>query len=237
MTRQAKSLRVFLAVASLVVSGTTSGCFPLFKKQSEAWSPEQAHPVAVDADTASMAVPVGGLATGLPVESMDDVRAFMAVYKARGHGPLTVARPVGSGNEKAAGRAATDIMHVATEIGVSPEDLMPQTYHVSAGEQAAPVMLSFTRFVASAQLCGNWSHNANQSTRNMEMPDLGCATQNNLAASIEDPHDLVAPRDMTPADAERRAAVFSKYRKGETTITARQTDERSNVSETKSGGE
>ena len=237
MTVQAKSLRVFLAIASLAAAGSTSGCFPLFKKQSEVWVPEQAHPIAVDADTASMAVPVAGLATGLPVESVSDVRAFMAIYKARGHGPLTIARPVGSGNEKAANRAAADILHVATEIGISPEDLMPQTYHVSAGEQAAPVMLSFTRFVASAQPCGDWSHNANQSTRNTEMPDLGCATQNNLAAAVEDPHDLVGPRDMSPADAERRAAVFGKYRKGESTVTERQTNERGNVSDTKSGGE
>jgi pilus assembly protein CpaD len=237
MTSQAKTLRVLLAIAGVVAASATSGCFPLFKKPTEVWSAQAAHPITVDADTASMAVPVGGLASGLSSDSDRDVRAFLAVYKARGHGPLTIARPVGAGNDKAAGRVATDILHVATQVGVSPDDLMPQSYQVSAGVPEAPVMLSFTRFVASAAPCGDWSHNMGQSTRNTEMPDLGCATQNNFAAMVEDPHDLIGPRGVTAADAERRAAVFDKYRKGETTITDRKTTERGNVSKTESGGE
>jgi pilus assembly protein CpaD len=237
MSLERTPLRVLITIAALSSAVMTSGCFPLFKKGSESWSEQRAHPIAVDPDTATMSVPVGSLATGISADSTRDVRAFLAVYKARGHGPLTIARPVGSSNEKPAGRVAGEVLHIATEVGVSPADIMPQTYTATTGATDAPVTLSFTSFVASVGPCGDWSHNANQSTRNTEMPDLGCSTQNNIAAMVEDPHDLVGPRDMMPADAERRAAIFDKYRKGETTVTERKTEERGNVSKTESGGQ
>ncbi|HEY2743800.1 MAG TPA: CpaD family pilus assembly lipoprotein [Polyangia bacterium] len=41
-----------------------------------------------------------------------------------------------------------------------------------------------------------------------------------MAAQIANPRDLIAPRDMTPADATRRSVVLDKYRKGESTATA-----------------
>jgi pilus assembly protein CpaD len=238
MSKDRTSLRALITVLALsVVATTASGCFPLFKKPTESWSEQNAFPIKVDPDTASMAVPVGGLATGISADSTRDVRAFIAVYKARGHGPLTIARPVGSSNEKPAGHAASDILHIATELGVSPADIMPQTYKPAEGAVDAPITLSFTSFVASTRACGDWSHNMGESARNTEMPNLGCATQNNIAAMVEDPHDLIGPRDMQAADAERRAAIFDKYRKGETTITTRQADERGNVSKTESGGQ
>jgi len=230
-------LRAFLAFAALSAALSTAGCFPLFKTQSESWNEQRAHPIAIDPDTATMSVPVASLANGISADSVRDVRAFLAVYKARGHGPLTISRPVGTSNEKAAGRVAGDISRIAAAVGVSTADVMSETYTAKAGAPDAPVTLSFTSFVASVGPCGDWSHNANSSTRNTEMPDLGCATQNNLAAMIEDPHDLVGPRDMTMSDPERRAVIFDKYRKGETTVTDRKSDERGNVSKTESGGE
>ena len=43
----------------------------------------------------------------------------------------------------------------------------------------------------------------------------------NIAAQIANPQDLLRPRDMTPADAQRRATVLGKYRAGEVTSSAR----------------
>jgi pilus assembly protein CpaD len=51
----------------------------------------------------------------------------------------------------------------------------------------------------------------------MPPPNFGCATQHNLAAMVADPRDLVAPRRVDAADAQRRMTVLDKYRKGQTT--------------------
>ena len=41
--------------------------------------------------------------------------------------------------------------------------------------------------------------------------NFGCAQQQNLAAMVANPADLVRPQPMTPADGGRRADVIKKY--------------------------
>jgi pilus assembly protein CpaD len=221
--------RALLSLAAIFSAALLSGCMPLFKTEKDVFDVEERHPIVVEPDMATVSVPVADKAAGLDPQGARDLRAFLAVYKARGHGPLTVARPLGSSNEKVARRVSDDILRLATEVGVDPIDVMPQTYQVSAGAPSAPVTVSFTRFVASVGPCGDWTHNYASTPRNLEMPNFGCATQNNIAAMLEDPHDLVGPRNLGPADAERRTQVFAKYRKGVTTVTDRATTERADV--------
>jgi pilus assembly protein CpaD len=57
----------------------------------------------------------------------------------------------------------------------------------------------------------------------------GCATQNNLAAMMQNPRDLKGPRGWSPRDARRRDAVWDKYIKGDTAGAARSQDERTNT--------
>jgi pilus assembly protein CpaD len=45
--------------------------------------------------------------------------------------------------------------------------------------------------------------------------NLGCASQRNLAAMVENPADLVQPRGETPPYAPRRNNVLTRYTKGE----------------------
>jgi pilus assembly protein CpaD len=65
----------------------------------------------------------------------------------------------------------------------------------------------------------------------MPFPNLGCATQRNLAAAIDNPNDLVEPRDETPRSGERRDEMWSKYVKGQSTISKRDPSEHANASE------
>lgn len=223
--------RISVSLAALLLAFSTSACSTLMKTEAETRTVEERHPITVDSETASLALAVPGGMAGMTAQMQAEARAFMAVYKARGHGPLTISAPVGSPNAKSAARVAAEARSLAGKEGLLGDTVVSQTYNVSAEEPAAPVLLSFTRFVATASPCGDWSHNAGTSLRNNPMPDFGCSTQNNLAAMLEDPHDLVAPRAMAPADAERRAAVFDKYRKGEPTAVKRPADEKANVSE------
>ena len=45
--------------------------------------------------------------------------------------------------------------------------------------------------------------------------NLGCATQRNLAAMVDNPADLVQPRGESPTYTPRRTAVIDKYRQGQ----------------------
>jgi pilus assembly protein CpaD len=65
--------------------------------------------------------------------------------------------------------------------------------------------------------------------RNLPYPNFGCAQQHNLAAQVANPADLLGPRTVEPADGERRAVVFDKFRQGRPTPAEKSQDERIQV--------
>jgi len=78
--------------------------------------------------------------------------------------------------------------------------------------------------IATAGPCGQWPANLGpgQDASYMENRpywNLGCASQRNLAAMVDNPADLVQPRAETPVLTSRRATALDKYRKGEATAT------------------
>jgi pilus assembly protein CpaD len=54
---------------------------------------------------------------------------------------------------------------------------------------------------------------------NKQYWNFGCASQHNLAAMVDNPHDLVQPRSETPPYTMRRTQVVEKYREGQSTAT------------------
>jgi pilus assembly protein CpaD len=62
--------------------------------------------------------------------------------------------------------------------------------------------------------------------------NLGCATQRNLAAMIDNPADLEQPRAETPAYTARRDIAFDRYRKGTTTATIYPEADKAKLSDT-----
>jgi pilus assembly protein CpaD len=49
--------------------------------------------------------------------------------------------------------------------------------------------------------------------------NIGCASQRNLAAMVDNPADLVQPRADGEVYAARRAVVLDKYKQGQSTAT------------------
>jgi pilus assembly protein CpaD len=70
--------------------------------------------------------------------------------------------------------------------------------------------------------CGTQWGSLTRTGDNQSAANFGCAVTANLAAQIADPRDIVSPRAMTPADAQRRAVVFDQYVKGEPTAAGRE---------------
>src|SRR5665648_327202 len=103
--------------------------------------------------------------------------------------------------------------------------------HTTRGLSAAPLRLSYLEYVAQGPDCPDWSENVARDPQNLPWPNMGCATQKNLAAAVADPQDLLYPRAETPRPSERRDTVWGKYVAGESTISKRDAAEHANASD------
>lgn len=85
-----------------------------------------------------------------------------------------------------------------------------------------PVLrVGFVRYEAQVPKCGQAWESLSATRDNKAYDNFGCAVAANMAAQVANPEDLLRPRDMAPADAERRDTVMGKYRRGEVTSAVR----------------
>jgi pilus assembly protein CpaD len=171
-------------------------------------------------------------AHGLSDGQAAQVSDFLARYRSKdsGNSKLVIAVPSGSPNESAAMRAVGNMREMIRDFGFSESTVAMQPYN-GGRDLNAPIRLAYLRYVAEAPECGHWPTNLANNPRNLPYPNFGCAQQRNLAAQIVNPADLLGPRTMAPADAERRAVVIDRYRQGKTTGAEKGTDERVQVKE------
>ncbi|HMM15522.1 MAG TPA: CpaD family pilus assembly protein [Parvibaculum sp.] len=203
-----------------------------FNGPNEAYDgPSQTHPIAVSADTQTLSIPVPRTKSALTDEERRAVAAFADAYKERGHGAIAVSTPSGSSNTTSSMNVLVDVRDLLAEKGVALDAISYTPYQAAGADAEAPLILSYKRYVATPRPCGDWSENFAHDPANGVPPNFGCASQNNLAVMVADPADLVMPRNMTPSDAQRRAVVLDKYRKGEITGTQRDNNDSAAVSE------
>jgi len=213
----------------LTLAACTGGLSPLNGPQ-HGLSVREKHPIVVSPDEQTLLVTVTRETTALRREEKARIHAFAKAYLARGHGPLVIAAPAGAPNAQAAVLALAEVNEVLVEAGLAPHGYQARAYAADPQDGAAPIVMTFTAFIAEGPRCGDFDRNLAWSPRNRTTPNFGCATQANLAAMISDPRDLTVPRTMTPADPERRGAVLDAYRKGETTVSDKAEEENAAVS-------
>ena len=114
-------------------------------------------------------------------------------------------------------------------LGVSRENILLGTDPTP--QAGAEIEVGFISYTAETKPCGDWSQNLASNSNNSPFPNLGCATQNNIAAMVTDPRDLIGPQPMDPADTQRRLTVLDKYRQGLPTAAERTEDQSGLVSE------
>lgn len=175
------------------------------------------HPIVLAEGQSALDVPVASgdirLSTGLK----DMVRGFAQKFVASPAGVIQIQVPHGSYNAGAASTLAGDVRRTLNEAGIRQQRILMSSYAASPSGDAAPIRLSFVTTKAMTSQCGNWPEDLSDNTyANKNWYNFGCASQNNLAAQIANPSDLIAPRAMTPIDAVQRAKVISTYR-GEST--------------------
>jgi len=187
----------------------------------------QRHPIVVTDDPAKLSLRVASGATGLTPSQRAQAIHFFRQYRGAGSSDnrLAIAVPTGSANEVASVRALGDLRVIVNEAGIDDANITVGPYR--AGRDAsAPIKIALARFQAQAPECGLWPDNLAHDRKNLPYANFGCASQRNLAAQIATPADLLGPRTMTPAMAERRDTVYEKHVKGMPTGASKSGDER-----------
>lgn len=186
---------------------------------------ETNHPIKVGRGSLEMSISVGSRDTVLNRHKLNELRTFLHYYRDQGTGRLRVRMPTRSRNQHALRLVMADVVHVMEQMSMGPESVQVKKYSGRSGS-ASVLRLSFERYVAHGPNCGQWNENFAQDENNSNSDYWGCASQNNLAAMIANPRDLIGPRGWSPRDARRRDTVFDKYVKGEPTGARRSSEER-----------
>lgn len=137
-------------------------------------------------------------------------------------------------SKEAEGGDASHTAHSAVDylqsIGLAPERLKIGRFETDVSN--APVVVSYHGVEAYGPDCNrNWDSMTSTGANNVTK-HFGCAQAANLAAMVADPRDLIRPAPEGPADATRRGVVLGKYRKGETSSTAKDEQASGAVSQT-----
>ncbi len=189
--------------------------------------PSQRHPIMVSEQPTTLPLKVPYGSSGLTPMQRAQLIDFAETFRAKdaGNSKLVIFAPSGGRNEIAVMQAVADIREILQESGFDDSALTIDTF--PAGRNAQPaVRVSYLRFVAEAPDCGHWDTNLADDRLNLGTPNIGCASQANLAAMISNPADLLGPRTMTPRSSERRDQAWDKYVKGDSTVSRKSADER-----------
>lgn len=200
-----------LSTAALVVSS----CASVFNGPEHAQTVAEAHPISVDSQTVTLTINVDPTVNELSEMDRARLRALADAYMRGGHGPLAVTAPSGTSQDFEGQELASDVRKALHEAGVPWTSLPGATYRTGGGPNGNMLIVSYTRYVATPSECGLWSGLTARRYRNLQAPNYGCATQNNIAALVADPHDLVAPAALSPRDAGAVARAVEAYRAGE----------------------
>lgn len=178
----------------------------------------QRHPITLQESSHTLELLVGSNRGELNPTQRAQVLSFGVGWKREATGGIVVDRPVGSTNEQAAAESIHEILSILAASGAPPQNIAVRTYP-AGGPKVAPVRVSYPRMSAQAGPCGMWPKDIGPSANreyfeNQEWWNLGCASQRNLAAMVDNPADLVQPRGETAAYTMRRTTVVEKYREG-----------------------
>lgn len=170
------------------------------------------HPIVIADKQETLDLPVSASDRGATRPQKATLEGFLAGYDRSAAPVLNIITPSGSANGVAAADAAHDFARIARENGVPSSRIVHASYQAGPEETAAPVRISFAAMRAQTNKCGRWPKDVLDTTDNKHYANFGCSYQNNMAAQIANPEDLIGPRKQTPIDADNRDAVIGDYR-------------------------
>jgi pilus assembly protein CpaD len=177
------------------------------------------HPIVISEQSDVLDVPVGMDQGAITTAQRVSVEGFIANYDRSASSMVTIMVPHGSANEAIAAGVASDIAQLIRKSGVPQYRVATVAYSAQPGS-AAPIRVSYNVMKASTGKCGRWPADLTDNADNRHYANFGCSYQNNLAAQIANPADLLGPRKPGDIDAERRGIIIEDYRNAPTWIDA-----------------
>ncbi len=170
------------------------------------------HPIMISERTEKIDLPVGANDRGMTQSQRVTLLGFLDGYDRSAAPTLTILAPAGSANEIAAAAAARDFARLAAKNGVHSSRIVMASYQAEPTETSAPIRVSYAKLRAHTDKCGRWPEDVLETSENKHYANFGCSYQNNLAAQMANPADLLGPRKPTTIDAENRGNVINVYR-------------------------
>lgn len=169
------------------------------------------HPISLSEQEEHLDVLVGTSDKGISLAQRQVIQGFVAQYMSNGSGPVQIMLPSGGVNAAAAQRVQPDIVAALRKGGVSSSQIITVSYAAPSSDGAHPVRIAYRALAASTTPCGKWTDDLTNDTENKHYANFGCSYQNNMAAMIANPADLLGPRATTQIDPAKRGNVIKKY--------------------------
>lgn len=206
-----------LPLAAALAVALLSGCAALKRDHIEVGAiPDDYrtnHPIVIGEKVETLDIPVAADGYRMTRNQSDLVKGFLYSYDREAGPAVTILVPHDAANSGAASAVAVDIGRMMRHSGVA--DVYVAHYQAGAPGAAAPIRITYTAIRAHTDKCGRWPEDLLETSENRHYANFGCAYQNNLAAQVANPNDLIGPRQPTEIDAENRGAVIDAYRNRE----------------------
>lgn len=220
MTASRPAVAALLRVAACIgIALTAAGCYKHDAKAPPPADYRDRHPIALKQGDKTVELFISRNRGGLTPEQRADVLAFARSWRREATGGIIIDVPSDPTLKRSANDTLREIHSIFAQSGIPRNGVRVATFAKRDLELPA-IRLNYPKLVAEAGPCGTWPKDTGPVygktyTENREYYNLGCATQRNLAAMVDNPADLIQPRGDSPAYAARRSVALDKYRKGE----------------------
>ena len=217
-------------IAALIFSGALlAGCQTQDEKAGEldrqsSFLVAERYPIQVKKGEVRLNIPISHGAKFIDAKEQE-IRKFVSEYPRTAAGHFVISLPKGGGRRAHA--VAGHVSKLAARYGVDAAQIR---YRHHSGSRRSPVVVSYRRHFAVTKKCGNWPKSFTNTHDNKPYHNFGCSQQHNLAAMAANPRDLLTPRSPGDTDNQRLDISIEKWRKGESTTSARTDAESGSVS-------
>lgn len=170
------------------------------------------HPITISEREEVVDIPVAASSHQLSVEQKTALDGFFARYDAHAGAPVSILVPSGGANDLAASEVARDMARHLARNGIPRHRIATYAYSTGSRDASAPIRVKYTALRAKAGPCGRWDADILNNADNKHYTNFGCASQNNLAAQIANPADLLGPRKPSEIDPENRGVAIRDYK-------------------------
>lgn len=210
----------FLRVIGLCAIATAGSCSitPDVSPGARMMDGTYNHPILVEPSYRSLKVDFVPQMGGMTPQAAAQLDGFVADYRARGTGSIAVSVPA---SLEAQGMIDLFAGHI-NRMGIPRDRILVSTRDTPTGDMRVEV--NYVSYKAALpRACGDWSEDLSFTLDNRMAPNFGCAVQQNLAANVADPRDLMSPRTMDLSSGARRTTIMGLYEQGKVTQAEKKT--------------